>query len=296
MKPSIRLIPMGKLLAVCGLITAFCAASVSAQAPLWLGDWYPSLELQFTADDNINRSFDGDGEKSDVIIEPSIRLERQFQLADYTFSYLAGEVAGAIHGKYNKLNHVAPGVDIGIRRQLGDGLDASALQAGFGLKYEFHDQDQRFGAEFNPRLSAHLGLGPTVRAELFYEYDNRFASDNSVYDREGHTVGLNGEVAINEQLAITIGYNYRRGDVLVHQPRDDLGEEIRGERLPLDTFKDRFDAVKIEDGDTHTVHLGLRYAVSLYTVVSAGIAYEEIKADGDKYPSNQLILGVTHLL
>lgn len=283
-------------LAILGLALLFTAGTAGAQAPLWLGDWYPSLELQITVDDNINRSFDGDGEKQDVLFEPSARLERQHQLADYTFSYIAGELAGAIYGKYNKLNHVAPGVNLGIRQQLGEGPNAPALQAGFGLKYEFHDQDQRFGAEFNPRLSAEIGMGPMVMANVYYEYDNRFASENSVYDRAGHTVGFEGDVAINPQLAIVVGYSYRRGDVLVHQPRTDLGEEIKGKRLPLDTFGDRYDAVKLKDGDTHKVHIGLRYAMTLYTALNIGYTYEEIKADGDKYPSNQFILGVQHLL
>lgn len=283
---------------VSGLLAALLApASVSAQAPLWLGDWYPSLDLQFTADDNINRSFDGDGEKSDVVIEPLLRVERQSQLADYTFSYVAGELAGAIHGKYDKLNRVAPGVDLGLRHMLGEGVEASVLQAGFGLKYEFHDQDARFGAEINPRLAFLASADDNaVRAELYYEYDNRFASENPVYDREGHTLGVEGELAVNEQLSITLDYSYRRGDVLVHQPRSDLGEEIRGKRFPLDTFGDRFDAVNLEDGDTHTVGIGVRYAMTLYTSISAGLAYEEIKADGDKYPSSQFLLGLTHLL
>jgi len=296
MKRLIQRHTLRTLFAALVLAVAHAAPSAMAQAPLWLGDWYPSLELQFTADDNINRSFDGDGEKSDVIIEPSLRVEQQLQLADYTYSYLAGILSGAIHGKYNKLNYVAPGVEAGIRQLLGEGVNAPALQAGLGLKYEFHNQDQRFGAEVNPRLSADFFAGQSVRAGVFYEYDNRFASDKSVYDREGHTVGLDGELAVNEQLAITLGYSYRRGDVLVHQPRTDLGEEIRGRRLPLDTFGDRYDAVKLEDGDTHTFRLGIRYALNLYTALTAGFAYEEIKADGDKYPSNQILLGLTHLL
>lgn len=296
MKRFFRQNPIRTALLAMGLVTLFAATPVSAQAPLWLGDWYPTLELQVTADDNINRSFDGDGEKSDVIFAPAIRLERQTQLGDDTYSFLAGILSGAVHGKYNKLNHVAPGVDAGIRRQLGEGAGTSALLAGIGLKYEFHDQDDRFGAEVNPRLVFQLGLSPAVRAGFFYEYDNRFASENSVYDRSGHTFGFDGEVAINEQLAVTFGYSYRNGDVLVHQPRADLGEEIKGKRLPLDTFGDRYDAVKLDDGDTHNVQLGLRYAVSMYTSLSAGFAYEEIKADGDKYPSSQFLFGVMHLL
>ena len=279
-----------------GIAALFMATPASAQAPLWLGDWYPAFELQFTADDNVNRSLDGDGEKNDVIFEPALRVERQFLLADQTFSYVAGELAGAIHGRFHRLNHVAPGVDVGIRQQLGDQPDAPALQAGVRLKYEFHEQDPRFGAEINPRLAALVNAGDVARGELYYEYDNRFASENSVYDRDGHTIGLEGELAVNEQLSLTLEYSYRRGDVLVHQPRDDLGVQIKGRRFPVNTFSDRYDAVKIRDGDTHTLGIGVRYAVTLYTSLTAGLAYEEIRADGDKYPSNQLLLGVQHLL
>lgn len=268
----------------------------SAQAPLWLGDWYPTIEATLTYDSNINRSFDGDGEKSDFILEPALRFQRQTVLTDTTFAHYSGVIGGALHGKYNKLNYLAPGLDLGLRQLVGRATNPGALIASLAVKYEFHDQDMRFGAEANPRLEARFPLGEQATLGLFYEYDNRFASENPIYDRDGHTVGFTAKVAFNEQTALILGYNYRRGDVLVHQPREDLGIEIRGERLPLDTFKSRYDAVKFKDEETHNVQLGVRHALNLYTAIHAGLAYEEISAKGDSYPSMQFIFSVTHLL
>lgn len=280
------------------ILCAGFSASISsfAQAPLWLGDWYPSLELNAMYDSNINRSFDGDGEKSDFVIMPRLRMERQDPLGDTMFTYYAGTLSGEIHGQYNKLNYIAPGVDGGVRIPLGDHDRAPVLLAGLALKYEFHDQDMRFGAEANPRLEARIPFADQASVSFFYEYDNRFASENSIYDRDGHTLGFYIEADVNEQIAVTAGYAYRKGDVLVHQPREDLGEEIRGRRLPLDTFKNRYDAVKFDDEDTHYAHIGLRYALDLYTSLHLGFAYEQIKAEGDTYPSTQLLLGLKYLL
>ena len=284
------------------IIGAFCLTVAGprwesgAQAPLWLGDWYPAVGLQITADDNVNRSFDGDGEKRDFIFAPTFEVERQTPIGETTFGYLNLAVEGRIHGKYNKLNHVAPGFVTGIRHALGGPEAPSVVVASVGLKYEFHDQDFRFGAEVNPRLEWQFRAGQALRGALYYEYDNRFASENPVYDREGHTFGFDVEASVTADAALLLGYRYRHGDVLVHQPRTDLGEEIRGRRFPLDTFRSRYDAVKIDDEDTHHVSLGLRYILSLYTSVQAGIAYEDIRAAGDSYPSMQFIFGVTHLL
>lgn len=280
-----------------GCIAFFVTApAILAQAQLWLGDWYPAIDVQVTADDNVNRSFDGDGEKSDLIIEPSLRIEHQTPLADGLVGYLAGTVHGALYGRYNKLNFIAPGVDAGLRQQLGQSPDSPVASASMRLHYEFHNQDARFGAEVRPRLALTSEFGGVLLATAFYEFDARFASDNPVYDRDGHNLGFSGDIYLTDQAAVIVGYVYRRGDVLVHQPRQDLGLEIRGERFPIDTFRDRYDAVNIPSGDTHTMTLGLRYDLSLYTTLRVGLQYEEIRAGGDSYPSKQFVFGVSHLL
>ena len=286
---------IGSVLVACGVWAGLWTGAV-AQTPLWVGDWYPEVDIQVVADDNINRSFDGNGEKSDVVFKPVLRLEQQYPMEGGMVGVLGGELAGALHGRYNKLNHVAPGVSAGVRKLMGEGTEAPVLSAGLRLKYEFHDQDARFGAEVNPRLAVEMPFGAALTGAVFYEYDNRFASENPIYDRDGHTLGFQVDLAVTEQVELVAGYQYRYGDVLVHQPRSDLGEEIRGKRLPLDTFKDRYDAVSFKDETTHRASVGMKYAVSLYTSVGLGLAYEEIKAEGDKYPSMQFILGFTHLL
>lgn len=286
-----------KTICALGLLLGFGVAGLAnAQAPLWLGDWYPSLDVQVSTDDNVNRSFDGDGEKSDLIIEPALRIERQTPLTPGLVGFVAGTVHGAIYGRYNKLNYVAPGIDAGLRQQLGESPSAPALIGGLRLHYEFHNQDPRFGAEIRPRIGFSMDAGGVFLASFYYEYDSRFASDNPVYDKTGHAIGFEGDVFLNEQTAATVGYVYRRGDVIVHQPRQDLGMEIRGERFPIDTFRDRYDAVNISDSDTHTISLGIRHDLSLYTTLRAGLVYEEIRADGDSYPSRQFVFGVSHLL
>lgn len=277
-------------------VFAGSALQGTAQAPLWLGDWYPSVALDLTVDDNINRSFDGNGEESDLVLEPVLLLEQQFPLADNLFGYTAVELAGAVHADFNGLNRAAPGVEGGIRQPLGEGPRAPVFEAGLGLSYAFYEQDFRSGAEINPHLS--LQFNPTERllAEIGYAYDNRFASDNPVYDVVGHTLSVDAEYVMTEETLVTAGYQYRRGDVLVHQPRNDLGAEIRGRRFPVSTFGSRFDAVNIEDEVTHHLSLGVRYIMSLYTSFHAGLAYEEIRAEGDSYPSLQFTVGVKHLL
>ncbi len=278
-------------------LLSFAAGTVSAQqAPLWLGDWYPEIDLEVRYDDNVNRSFDGDGQKSDIVFQPELRIEQQLALGERLFGYAAGTVHGEVYGRYNKLNFIAPGFDVGIRQQVGQQPETGALSAGLAMWYEFHNQDPRFGAIFQPRLSADFEVASALTLSLFYQYDNRFASENSVYDREGHTIGLGLAVPVSDVVTIMMGYDYRNGSVLVHEPLDDLGVEVRGSRLPVDTFRERFEAVRYRDADTHTLALGLQYEVSLYTSVRGGIVYEDIRTSDDSYPSMQLRFGLSHLL
>ncbi len=278
-------------------LISFTADLASAQqAPLWLGDWYPEIDLEVRYDDNINRSFDGDGQKSDLIFQPELRIEQQFALGERLFGYTAGTLHGEVHGRYNKLNFIAPGFDVGVRQLVGQQPETGALSAGLGMWYEFHNQDFRFGATFQPRVSADFEVADALTLSLFYQYDNRFASENSVYDREGHTIGLGVAVPVSEEVTVMLGYDYRNGSVLVHEPLPDLGVEIRGSRFPVDTFRDRYEAVRYRDADTHTLALGVQYEVSLYTSLRGGIVYEEIRANNDSYPSMQLLVGLSHML
>jgi hypothetical protein len=279
------------------LRAALCVAlPVIVHGQLWTGDWYPEVAVDLVQDDNINRSFKGDGEKSETLLRASVRAEQQQQLDPYTFTHYAVVLSGVVHAEYNGLNMISPGVDAGVRRQVGEGEDALSLRAGLGLAYQSFNQDFRAGAWVAPRLEARMGLMDNVSGGLRYVYDNRFASDKSVYDIDGHTLGLDAEWTVSERVVLVLGYSYRRGSVIVHEPRDDLGAEIRGERLPNSTFKDRYDAVNLDDADTHTLQLEARYDINMYTSLRAGYIYEEIKGDGEKYPSNQFYLGLTHQL
>ena len=266
------------------------------QAPLWLGDWYPHLDLELRYDNNINRSFDGRGEKSDLVLQPTAYIERQDQVGDMTYSFLELGAIAALHFDYNKLNYIQPGVEGGVRQLLGQEGDSTALVAGLFLSYILHNQDAQFGAEALPYVRFDFAATPDLLLSVGYQFDARFASNNSVYDRNGHALGFRAELLLTDEIASYVGYRYRRGDSLVHQPRSDAGVEIRGERFPNSIFGDRYDAVKLKDTDAHTFDAGLRYDYDLYTSFRGGLRYELIRDGGDDYPSLQLILGLSYLL
>ncbi len=280
------------------VLLAICVPQVlNAQMPLGLGDWYPVADLELMYDDNINRSIDGSGEKGDLVIAPQLSLLMQRPLAHRWAFTGQGYVQGTIHGQYNKLNYLAPGLEAGFSYALGDTPRALLLRAQLGLRYEFHEQDFRFGAEMIPRLSAEFGLGAQLYAALYYEYDNRFASEEEIYDREGHTFGFTVDLELAPEYGVELGYAYRRGDVLVHQPTTTPAPNIRGEVFPVDnTFKSRFAALKFEDQDQHHLYVGAYYALSLYTTVNFRVAYEQIDLDDDTVASTQFRLALSHLL
>lgn len=278
------------------LVAVLLVAPLWSQAQLWLGDWYPKVTLDVKYDDNVNRSYDGNGEKGEVMFHASLRAERQVQLDAYTYSHMGAVLSGTLHDKYSGLNLLAPGVDAGLRHQMGDGADAILLLGSVALRGEFYDQDFRIGALFTPRLEARKVFNNNMDAGVYYQYDNRFASDNEVYDIDGHTIGIDAEWTVSDQVVLMAGYSYRYGSSIVHQPLDDLGAEVKGKRFPVSTFGDRYAAVNLSDTDTHHIGVGLRYAVSLYTALHAGYAYEEIKGKGDSYPSSQFSIGLSHLL
>jgi|GEM_PF-1894443 len=285
-----------RVFAVTFLISGWMVSSARAQ--LWLGDWYPTVGAELVTDDNINRAPDGEGEKSDVIIRPSLRAEMQQEMAMQTFAHMAVYAEGAIHGKYDGLNYMEPGVAVGGRHMFGEGESAMSLLGELGLGYQFFDQDIRSGAVFDPRVELRIPIEERIELGFSYAYDTKFSSDNPIYDVAGHTLGLRGTVRVSDALGLVMGYQYRQGDTIIHERNAEgvLGEEIRGERLPLDTFKQRYTAVQLEDADTHTFEVGVRYEYDLYTTMNLRFRYEEIEEGSEKYPSTQLLLGVSHAL
>lgn len=279
------------------LATLCLSLPLMTHAQLWTGDWYPEVSVKLLQDDNVTRSPKGNKEKSETVLEGSVRAEQQQQLDAYTFSHIAVALYGEVYSKYNGLNMASPSLDAGLRHQVGEGDGALSLSARMGLAYEFFNQDWRNGIVVMPSLEARIGLAENVSGGLHYIYDNKFASDNPVYDIDGHTIGMDTEWLATEEISLSVGYSYRRGGTIVHEPRDDLGMEIRGERYPIDTFKmQRYDAVNLDNAETHTLYLEAQYDVNLYTAVRVGYVYEEIKGGGEKYPSNQFYLGYFHQL
>lgn len=285
-----------KICAHVTLIAFLCLgpASVQHAEAYFFGFEPPALSLEIERDDNINRSFDGDGEKSDTVFKPAVSVERQNQVGELTFTRTALSLEGAVHSRFSGLNHISPVMDAGLRRHMGGPGGSPTARFDLALGYEFFDQDDRFGAFVKPRIELSAMLEERVELSLYYEYDNRFASENTVFDVEGHAVGTSGELALTPDMFIVLGYQFRRGDAVVHQPGD-LGV-IKGEQLPLDTFKDRFTAVNLGNADTHTIDIGIRYFLNLFTELRAGYTYEEIRADGDEYPSNRFFMAVKHSL
>ncbi len=278
-------------------VLAAMAQPTRAQWPLWLGDWYPAVEIELKWDDNINRSIDGDGEKQDVVITPQLSLQTVQPLGDAWSANMKAYMEGAIHGQYRRLNYLAPGAIARVSRPLGLDDQRALVLAQVGLRYEFHEQDFRFGAEVNPRVGVQYRFGERVYSSLYYEYDNRFASENEIYDRTGHTFGLDLDVELAPEYGLEAGYSYRHGDVLVHEPTDTPAPNVPNRVFPVDnTFKSRYAALKFEDEETHRFYIGGYYAINLYTSVNLRLAYEDIRANNDSYPSQQILLTVTHLL
>ncbi len=262
----------------------------------------PELTLRIVRDDNISRSPDGEGEKSDMVFIPALSVERQAQVGEHTFTRTSLKLEGAIHERYRKLNRVTPVLGSGLRHHLGDGLADPVLRLDLALGYDFYDQDSRFGAFIEPRIEIRARIEDRVDIALHYAYDNRFASEKKVFDVEGHSIGVTADLEFTEDAFFVLGYEYRRGDVVVHTrnptepPEAYFQPPVRGERLPLYTFKERYTAVHLSDADTHTVTIGLRYYWNLYTELHAGFTYEEIRKDSVDYPSNQFFLAVKHSL
>jgi hypothetical protein len=278
---------------VCAGVLLGGAVMASAQAPLWLGDWYPEVEVTLTVDDNVNRA--ARGEKSDIFMEPGVDLVRQDQVGEDLFSYVRLGMSGAFYLDYHKLGYARPQADAGVRGMI-DGVPGGEWHAGMALAYEFHNQDIRSVSIAEPYVGIEAEAVQGLTLGALFSFESRMSAENPVYEGDQWTVSLYGDLAATEKVSLIGSVAFSSGDAVVHQPRSDLGEEIRGERLPLSTFGSRYDAVRATDADTLRLEAGVRYYLSRYAQFEGRLALEDIDAVGESHSSLQMIFGFSYLL
>ena len=222
--PALRALPVPRPRWI-GWLGAGCAALLLADTtraePEW-AEWLVDTEMSGRFDDNANRASASSEQEWDLAFTPRLAGGRAAQLAKYTRLLALLEVGAAIYSREEDLTSIAGGGRLVLLHKfgLGDAPWASLSAAG---GYEAVRADQRSG----PRYSAGAALGkrfsPRFDARAEYRFSTRFGRDgprvapapgvaDDVFDQRAHEIGVEGRFLLTQRLALSGGFDYRRGD------------------------------------------------------------------------------------
>jgi hypothetical protein len=214
------------------LVAALWLAAAPAAAE-WV-DFIAEAELAFQYDSNLNRAGFGADEEWDLSWHPRLELGRVYQIGDATRLDVSAEVRGEIHHRFSSLDAVAGDGKLSLFHKFGLG-PAPWVRVFYAGGYlgvqDLPRSGPRFvvGAEVGKRFSSRFD------ASLAYHYTNRSGVGgppapvagpgpgpggpglmtnlpDDVFDQETHVVTLSGSFLLTEDLLLTAGFGYRRGD------------------------------------------------------------------------------------
>lgn len=183
-------------------------------------DWIADAELATRFDSNLNQAEKSSEQDWDVSYHPSLTWGRVYQLAERTRVAATTEVAGELYSRFAELDGVAGEGRLALWHKLGLG-DAPWVQAFVGGGYHHVDAAQRRGPRFATGFEIGSRLWERFDATLSYRFTRRYGQDgprvdpgtpDDVFDQRSHEVALVGSFLASENLLVSAGFGYRRGD------------------------------------------------------------------------------------
>lgn len=186
-------------------------------------DWRFDAETGAFYDRNLSNSDRAADEKDDLGWKSDVRAGYGFQLSRDLRLNLAGDVGGEVWSRFHEFDHIDVGGSAGLRYRFGLGRQAPWILAEDRLGHTFFDEDVRSGWSNNFRIRSGVAITDRLAIEAGYTFDH-FAARDNFFDLEGHNGSARLTFDVTSSLQISLGYNYRNGDVISYAvpPRPDI--------------------------------------------------------------------------
>ncbi len=276
-------------------------------------EWLIDTEIGLTASDNINHgNFDAES-LSDQVWNGFASVGRFYYFSDTTRLDVGARIEGRIHHQYSRLNQISPGLKLGIRHKFGLGSDKPWIRGFASSGYIFSRSNIREGYQTQAGLTLGKPFFDRFDILLSYRFDHRESEDNnalpaqrlsevgldpaianSVYDIQGHSVGLQLNTLLTEQWLLNVGYTFRYGDIVasvrpvwINGHQETVDSITNDDALPGWAYR--------ANGITHTYSVDASYAFNQgHASINLGYQHTHAKADTFIYRTNLLRLNVIY--
>jgi hypothetical protein len=284
------------------LISIVFCLSISKTVSAEWDEWLADAEISFSAEDNINHAINDALSESDLLWNGFASVGRFYHFSGFTRLNISAYVEGKVHHKFSKLNQINSGLKLAIRHKFGLGLYQPWIKVSVSSDYIFSKSTIREGYQTHAGIELGKLLHERIDMVFSYSFDYRNSRNSnaistqklnvagfdftqqqstSVYDISGHSIGLQINGAITEQILLTLGYSYRDGDIVstsipanssVYQSVIDA--IVNDDALPGWAYR--------ADGITHSYSADASYAF-LKGDASINFGYQHTEANADSF-------------
>jgi hypothetical protein len=264
------------------VVVLFFAAVTIAQA-----QWRFEGETGFLYDSNLSNSDRTADQEPDGSWKTDLRVANGFQLLRDLRLTVAADLQSQVWSEYSDFNRICPGAEVGLRYRFGLGRLAPWIMMENRTGYDRFHGSARSGWDESASLRGGVAISDRVALEAGYTFGNFVAPDN-FFDLQSHRLGARLIVDLTSSLQMTVGYDYREGDVIAYAvpPRPEIAA-FAVEREDVTTFGTDpvYTGYRLL-GRSHVVSVSAVYAFNKYFSASVGYEYASTSHDPLRYENH----------
>jgi len=287
------------------LTSLFLGLSITKPVCAEWDEWFADTEISFSTQDNINHAIDDTEAKSDQTWGAFTSVGRTYHFSGFTRMDISAQLDGRVYHQFSGLNQINSGLKVGVRHKFGLGPYQPWIKGYVASGYIFSRSKLREGYQTYAGIDLGKPLHDRIDMVLSYRFDHRDSSNpqtittrklkargfypsvsSSVYDIEGHTVELQFNALLTQDLFLTAGYAFRDGDIvsttkpsLASRHRQVVDAVVNDDAIPGWAYR--------ADGITHTYSIDASYALMKGDAsINLGYQHTEGHADPFTYRNN----------
>jgi hypothetical protein len=240
--------------------------------------------------------------KGDSAAWASLSAGQSIEVREGNSLTATGDLMGRVFNRFEGLNNLSLGVTVADRMKLGLGATAPWIRTyGSAARLQFRN-DIRNGWLYGLGLGAGKRVGERWDLQAEYRFDKRTGENTTgvvpglsgaVFDQTGHGVLLDGRYSYDDTTVISLGYAWRRGDVVSTTQRNFTIFRASTAIAEDPAFGDGGYAYKLK-ATTQIISLGASEEIDRHSSLNAGFQRQVTHATGPNAYYNS-VPSVTYL-
>lgn len=254
-------------------------------------EWIADAKVGITYNDNVNQTFFKDEKESSTAGTPFFSIGRYSQLTDFTRLRITTDLEASVHKEFELLNYYSAGLMLTMKHKLGIGPNVPRLGAHVSATTENVRDNARDSSIYNIGLMVEKRFTPRLDVRIGYDYDIRNGKDGEltmknimhdpvidtdVFDQKKHTLSFIGNYLVINNVLMTAGYSYMRGDFISTCALDKFDRVWDEENVTATTSDNVFGGlIYLMKGTAHVLSLDASYGLGRHTSLNLGYQHQE---------------------